>query len=124
MVNSLAARASAHEAKFGRASFVHVIAAQLLDAVFRAPLRDVIGFSRIRSAFCAEGILPPELAARFKSLGIGIRPIDLDPRYGGVLGSVAYPTPGSDPVAITVEGVEFELEIPLAKHSAAPTFLQ
>jgi long-chain acyl-CoA synthetase len=104
--NSLAASASARKAKFGRAGFVHVIAAQLLDAVFRAPLRDAIGFSKIRSAFCAEGVLPPDLAARFKSLGIDIRPIDLDPRYAGVLGSVAYPAPESNPTDITVEGVE------------------
>lgn len=100
------ASASAHKAKFGRASFLHVIAAQFLDVVFRGPLRDAIGFSKIRSAFCAEGVLPPDLAARFKSLGIDLRPIDLDPRYGGVLGSVAYPAPESDPVDITVEGVE------------------
>jgi long-chain acyl-CoA synthetase len=104
--NWLSASASAHKTKFGRASFLHVIAAQLLDVVFRGPLRDAIGFSKIRSAFCAEGVLPPDLAARFKSLGIDIRPIDLDLRYGGVLGSVAYPAPESDPVDITVEGVE------------------
>jgi long-chain acyl-CoA synthetase len=104
--NSLAARASAHSAKFGRAGFVHVITAQLLDIIFRAPLRNVIGFSKLRSAFCAEGILPPDLAARFKSLGIDISPIDLDPRYGGVLGSVACPTPQSDPVDVVIEGVE------------------
>jgi long-chain acyl-CoA synthetase len=104
--NSLAASASAHRAKFGRAGFVHVIAAQVLDAVFRAPLRDAIGFSKICSAFCAEGVLPPDLAARFKSLGIDISPIDLDPRYGGVLGAVAYPAPECNPVDIAVEGVE------------------
>src|ERR1700722_3092129 len=104
--NSLAARASAHGARFGRAGFVHVIATRLLDTVFRAPLRNVIGFSKLRSAFCAEGILPPDLAARFKSLGIDIRPIDLDPRYGGILGSIVYPTPESDPVEIPTEGVE------------------
>jgi long-chain acyl-CoA synthetase len=104
--NSLAARAWAHKAKFGRAGFVDVIAARLLDVVFRAPLRDVIGFSKIRSAFCAEGALPPDIAARFESLGIDIRPIDLDPRYGGVLGSVASPAPESDPVDIAIQGVE------------------
>ena len=44
-------------------------------------------------------------AARFKSLGIDIRPIDLDPRYGGILGSIVYPTPESDPSAdVDVEG--------------------
>jgi long-chain acyl-CoA synthetase len=65
--NSLAGRASAHKAKFGRAGFVHVIVAQLLEIIFRAPLRNVIGFSKLRSAFCAEGILPPDLAARLYS---------------------------------------------------------
>ncbi|KRR02328.1 hypothetical protein CQ10_19025 [Bradyrhizobium valentinum] len=98
--NRLATYASA------RPNFIHVIAAQLLDVVFRAPLRSSIGLSKVRSAFCAEGILPPELAARFKSLGIDIRPIDLDPRYGGVLGATAYPTPEGDPVDVVVEGVE------------------
>ncbi len=104
--NSLATRTSSHRAKCGRASFIQIIAAQFLDVVFCAPLRDVIGFSKIRSAFCAEGILPPDLAARFQSLGIDIRPIDMDPRYGGVLGAAADPTPEADPAYITVEGVE------------------
>ena len=104
--NSLAASASTHKARFGRASLFHLIAARLLDVVFRAPLRNVIGFSKIRSAFCTEGILPPDLAARFQSLGIDIRPIDLDPRYGGVLGAAADPTPEAGPAYIAVEGVE------------------
>jgi long-chain acyl-CoA synthetase len=104
--NSIAAHELAHKASLARGSFIHVIAVQLLDVAFRAPLRNVIGFSKLRSAFCAEGILPPDLAARFKSLGIDIKPIDLDPRYGGVLGSVAYPASESDAVDIAVDGVE------------------
>lgn len=100
--NSMAAR----KAERGRVSSFRAAAAQFLEIAFRAPLRNVLGLSNVRSAFCAEGVLPPDLASRFENLGVEIRPIDLDPRYGGVLASVASRPAETGSTIVAVEGIE------------------
>jgi long-chain acyl-CoA synthetase len=77
-----------------------------LNGVFRAPLRNVIGFSRVRLAFCAEAILPPELRRRLKSLDIDVRPLRFDLRFGGVLSCVAPSSAGRAPAVIRTAGTE------------------
>jgi long-chain acyl-CoA synthetase len=77
-----------------------------LNGVFRAPLRNVIGFSKVRLAFCAEAILPPELRRRLKSLDIDVRPLRFDLRFGGVLSCVAPSSAGRAPIVIRAAGVE------------------
>ena len=57
----------------------------LLRRVFRSPLRNVIGLSRVRTAYCAEGVLPPELVSSFGSFGVKIRSMDIAPLSGGIL---------------------------------------
>ena len=74
----------------GGAGFFSHLAAWFLSIAFRAPLRNVVGLYKARAAFCAEGCLPPELEASFRGIGVELRSLDLDPRFGGILGAFGH----------------------------------
>lgn len=105
---AIEARASTDQIAKKRVGLHKRILRRFLSAIFRAPLLNVTGLSRVRCAFCSEGILPPELAARFRRLGLDLRPIYLDIRYGSPL---AVDSPADDkagPGYVVVDGVELK----------------
>jgi long-chain acyl-CoA synthetase len=106
--SAIEARVSADQVREKRAGLRERVLRRFLSVVFRVPLLQVTGLSHIRCAFCSEGVLPPDLAARFRRRGLNLRPIYLDVRYGGPLAaaSAADDQPGTG--YVVVDGVELK----------------
>ena len=56
-----------------------------LDLVFRWPLKEVTGLSKLRLAVCAEAPLPAELRDFFSALDVPVQSVALDPAQGRLL---------------------------------------
>lgn len=58
-----------------KASLSDRIGSRLYDLLIYAPLRDVLGMSKVRVAYCAGEAIAPELLMYFRTLGINLKQI-------------------------------------------------
>jgi len=86
---------------------------QLGDAIIYGPLRDVLGLSRVRKAYCAGESIGADLLLFYRSLGIDLKQVYGSAEMGlfatlqatdpGLSGSVGRPAPGLE-ISLSPEG--------------------
>ena len=86
---------------------------QLGDAMIYGPLRDVLGLSRVRKAYCAGESIGADLLLFYRSLGIDLKQVYGSAEMGlfatlqatdpGLSGSVGRPAPGLE-ISLSPEG--------------------
>ena len=86
---------------------------QLGDAIIYGPLRDVLGLSRVRKAYCAGESIGADLLLFYRSLGIDLKQVYGSAEMGlfatlqatdpGLSGSVGRPAPGLE-LSLSPEG--------------------
>jgi long-chain acyl-CoA synthetase len=86
---------------------------RLSDAIIYSPLRDVLGLSRVRKAYCAGESIGSELLLFYRSLGIDLKQVYGSTEMGlfatlqatdpGLSGSVGRPAPGIE-LSLSPEG--------------------
>jgi long-chain acyl-CoA synthetase len=86
---------------------------RLGDAIIYSPLRDVLGLSRVRKAYCAGESIGSELLLFYRSLGIDLKQVYGSTEMGlfatlqatdpGLSGSVGQPAPGLE-LSLSSEG--------------------
>ena len=109
LAKSVGARVMAGESVSAADRLMH----QLSDAVIYGPLRDVLGLSRVRRAYCAGESIGPDLLLFYRSLGIDLKQVYGSAEMGlfatmqakdpGLSNSLGRPAPGLE-LKLSTEG--------------------
>lgn len=104
------ARRVAHGGMAGRgAAFGDRVVSGLYDLLIYAPLRDALGMSRVRSAYCTGDVIAPETIAFFRTIGIKVKAVYGVTEAGGFV-AMHRPERGAEDTAVTpLDGVTIAL---------------